>query len=399
MLSDITLLNFKCFQRPTNISLDSFTLLSGINSRGKSTAIQPLLLMRQSCEIQLSASQLYLNGDYVTLGRYSDIRSAQASRSEPLEIGFRFSEGENNLSIRYQLIDNEQDDSVAIIDNIEVGVTSTGQTINRQWNLRQDEAGVVWRNLIPSTLALPTTSTSMVNWNNVHYISADRLGPQDFYLKHSFSDFIFVGTRGEHIGSVLHSAKQTVVRAEMCLETGVTQTVPDQAAAWLGRLFGEAHLDTQATDTNVLLLFLSSESSPSRLYRPSNVGFGYSYALPIIVTALVAQPGQIVIIENPEAHLHPYAQAQLIKMLIQLSQTGIQVIVETHSDHVLNAVRVAVSEALIEPGNLSVLFFEQHPEQYLRQIRLETDGMIDLADWPEGFFDQTERDFMRLYNQ
>ena len=71
------------------------------------------------------------------------------------------------------------------------------------------------------------------------------------------------------------------------------------------------------------------------------MGFGYSYILSIVVTALIAKEGDIVILENPEAHLHPEAQTRLTFMLSKLVAMGIQVFIETHSEHVINGIRLA----------------------------------------------------------
>jgi predicted ATPase len=131
-------------------------------------------------------------------------------------------------------------------------------------------------------------------------------------------------------------------------------------------------------------------------YRPVNVGFGYSYALPIIVSGLVAKPGERLIVENPEAHLHPYAQSQLIKFLAKVSATGVQVFIESHSDHVLNAMRIAVLDKVIEHGNLNVLYFDRSASQRVEQIPVKEDGSIEY--WPVGFFDQTDKDFERLFS-
>jgi predicted ATPase len=399
MLTELILANFKCFHRRTPVPLKQFTLLTGVNSTGKSTAIQPLLIMHQSVDCDESARQLYMNGRYVSLGRFSDVRSAQASRSDAMEVAFTFADSGGDLTVTYGLSAEDRDDSLAAVKRFEAKGNRGGKVFTSGWDINHYPSPPLrsWNNLIPGHVKLPTAAEQMIKWDNIHYISADRLGPQEYFVKHSFPQDMFVGPRGEYSGSVLLAAKQTEVRKEMGVDTGATRTVPDQAAAWLARLFGEAHLDVRATETNILLLLLSSESSPSRLYRPSNVGFGYSYALPIIVSALIAKPGQLLIVENPEAHLHPSAQAQLILMLVRLAMSGVQVVVETHSDHVLNALRVAVAEKFIRSDELNILFFESGTQEYFRNIQIEPDGMIDLPNWPEGFFDQSEHDFARLY--
>jgi predicted ATPase len=143
------------------------------------------------------------------------------------------------------------------------------------------------------------------------------------------------------------------------------------------------------------LMTLRSDENPTRGYKPINVGFGYSYALPIIVSGLIAQPGDILIVENPEAHLHPYAQSQLVKFLARVSAGGVQVFVETHSDHILNGVRLAVVDKILAPQNTNILFFATGETVSITQIPIDEEGRIE--NWPERFFDQLDKDFERLF--
>ena len=87
----------------------------------------------------------------------------------------------------------------------------------------------------------------------------------------------------------------------------------------------------------------------TRRFRATNVGFGLSYTLPVIL-ALLAESGTLCLIENPEAHLHPRGQTKLAELAVRASIAGIQVIVETHSDHFMDGVRIAVRDGLISPG-------------------------------------------------
>src|SRR5260370_36481781 len=89
-------------------------------------------------------------------------------------------------------------------------------------------------------------------------------------------------------------------------------------------------------------------------YGPTSVGFGITYALPIVVAVLSAHPGSLVIIENPEAHLHPRGQVKMGELLCQASAAGIQILIETHSDHVLNGIRLAVQARKNAPANVAL---------------------------------------------
>jgi predicted ATPase len=143
-----------------------------------------------------------------------------------------------------------------------------------------------------------------------------------------------------------------------------------------------------------LLTFAISPDGTFNYYKPTNVGYGYSYVLPIIVAGLVAKPGEILIVENPEAHLHPFAQSILAKFLTLVSLKDVQVIVESHSEHILNGLRLAVNTKLIKNEQLSVLYFDREYERYFEKINIDDNGGID--NWPPDFFDQATNDLNQL---
>jgi predicted ATPase len=133
----------------------------------------------------------------------------------------------------------------------------------------------------------------------------------------------------------------------------------------------------------------------SRSMRPTSVGFGLSYTLPVVVALLAAPSGGIVLLENPEAHLHPRGQMAMGDLIARVAASGVQVIVETHSDHVLNGVRVAVKERRARHEDVSVHYFRRVTEtregderivHVVDSPRINADGRLD--DWPPGFFDQ-----------
>jgi predicted ATPase len=129
-------------------------------------------------------------------------------------------------------------------------------------------------------------------------------------------------------------------------------------------------------------------------YRATNVGFGITYAFPIIVAALASRPNALLIIENPEVHLHPRAQTAIAQLLCLAVKGGAQVLVESHSDHVLNGIRLAVKTGILEPGAVAVHFFTRAivEDRFVHTAvspEIDAHGRID--KWPEGFFDEYER--------
>jgi predicted ATPase len=140
---------------------------------------------------------------------------------------------------------------------------------------------------------------------------------------------------------------------------------------------------------------------PSRPFRATNVGFGVSYALPPIMALLAPKSDgsdvreHLVIIENPEAHIHPAGQTAMAELAARAVAGGSQVILETHSDHVLNGVRLAVAEGILDPDQVVIHYFERTGLDVRVTTPVLTDaGRLDV--WPEGFFDQHERNLSRL---
>ncbi|MGH8532219.1 MAG: AAA family ATPase [Gammaproteobacteria bacterium] len=149
---------------------------------------------------------------------------------------------------------------------------------------------------------------------------------------------------------------------------------------------------------NLRYSFVTGEQRSNR-YRSTSVGFGITYVLPVLVAVLSSAPGSIIIVENPEAHLHPRGQVRIGELLARAAAGGVQVIVETHSDHVLNGIRVAVHAGLIKPESVALHFFSRVEDAGRVRSSVESpvidrDGRLDR--WPEGFFDEWDRSLERL---
>ncbi len=143
-------------------------------------------------------------------------------------------------------------------------------------------------------------------------------------------------------------------------------------------------------------------------FRPINVGFGLSYILPMLVVLLTAHEGEMLVIENPEAHLHPRGQAEVGKLLARAAAAGIQLFVETHSDHVINGIRVAVKEGIIKPEDVNIAFFERKEHEVknksgvssteiystVNNIKIDRHGSLSM--YPDGFMDEWNNQLMEL---
>jgi predicted ATPase len=446
MLTKIELTNFKCFQETAVFPLGKITLLTGINGCGKSTLLQSLLLMRQSIAYNENTAQILVNGECISLNSFKDIRNTNVSKDEDIVLKYFFAK---NLSVStnlfefkgeivYFLTENLDDDMVGNVSKIELStrIQQLDGKQNERTNIHtiyqpkpeslnefnfQYEGFVneypevpgggntFIKDLVP-TFIFPSRHSeefwnifinshhnnilnSSLSFGHIHYISADRIGPQEYYLKSTLTRFPNVGARGQFTVNLLYKKKDELVHENLCLGQDA-KTLATQTEEWMSQILNGAKVEIPSSESNILELLLNTSASKDR-FRSANVGYGYHCILPIVVSGLIAKEGEILIVENPEAHLHPRAQSQLAKFLAIVSSCGVQVLVESHSDHILNGLRIAVLDGIIAADDLSVLYFQRNQEQPVVPIPVQPSGAIEV--WPEGFFDQMDKDFSRLF--
>jgi predicted ATPase len=147
----------------------------------------------------------------------------------------------------------------------------------------------------------------------------------------------------------------------------------------------------QIPNTNSVSLGLRSSPETDH-FRPVNVGFGLTQVLPIVVAALSAKPEDILLIENPEVHLHPAGQMLMGRFLAEVAHAGVQVVVETHSDHVLSGVRRIIKASQLKADRVAIHFFRPRSEGVTQVVSPSIDPSGSIDEWPDGFFDQFDQD-------
>lgn len=367
MLESIELQNFKS-ARDLKVKLSPLTVLTGLNGSGKSTVLQAIALLKQSLRAGAVSQELLLQGSLVRLGRSEDVRFENAADDE---IGFivRTPNGEIKLS----------------------SPTITGRdTLLLRCNGDTDDLVVQLE-------------------NGFQFIQADRITPAGHYQQASTLERAagWLGCGGEYtVDFLLQNEAMKVspgrlsprehptLSADLLKQVAPTESLLDQTSGWLQQLSPGVRpraVAVELADATSLRFSYTGTSvdSGGREHRPSNVGFGLTYCLPIIVACLAAPTGALLLLENPEAHLHPRGQSALGQLLSRCAADGVQVIVETHSDHVLNGIRVAAKRAEIPNDAVTVHFFSRDIESGASSITspvLHANGRF--SDWPEGFFDE-----------
>jgi predicted ATPase len=291
VLTEVRLENFKCFGAEVVIPTGRLNLLTGINAKGKSTTLQAILILHQSIDRALTGARVLdrieLNGRYARLGTFREIQNRDRPKGEPVQIGLELSDPDTTATTRLFLEQSDDAARWAGIVKIEVERIAGAKSIFE--GSEEPPKGEQFLTLDFREQATPredrfAIASGLERFGRVHYVSADRLGPQDFFTWSNDSGFLSVGVRGERTAEVLYLAgqEQRVIEDGRAREESETRVITDQASAWLSHIFDGGKVRAVAPmDTPILTLEMNADGS-AHYHRPINIGFGYSYALPIL---------------------------------------------------------------------------------------------------------------------
>ena len=368
MIRQLEIENFKSHKH-TKLDFPNLTVLCGANGSGKSSIIQALLLIRESNLANSNGSFEYLNlkTDSVIIGTAKDALYQFSAKDE---ISFKILTDSGNMILNFQI----KDLTKSLIEK-------STHTIDNE--IFSESLFYLW---------------------GCQFIGAARLGPQISYPKNDFFVDIYEQIsekegKSEYVVHFLDKKRNQEVIPEIC-KTGFAADLFAQVAAWEKEISTGVNLFVE--DKGLLGYELTyqfnTDKGRTEKFNAINVGFGLTYVLPVIVAILSAQKGAILFIENPEAHLHPKGQAQLAELIALAAQAGIQIVIETHSDHIINGILVQCKKFEsekkgIDKNNVRLYNFnieEGHINTSVEDIKILEGGKIDKQ--PNGFFDQIQND-------
>ena len=399
MLRNIKLTNFKCFEQ-LDLDCAPLNLLCGLNGMGKSTVIQAMLVLRQSLESgELQYGRLVLGGERVDLGTGSDVLFEDAERDV---LGFELVDHDGEGHKYEQTFDCPRTSDI-------LGASPEVKARGVWADLMEEDPGLASKVLQPGDIIdkpkppsyyLQYWETTQPFGGRFVYVNAERVGPRKSY---PLSDVLArqgdFGSKGEYAWNYLNRNQDELLPVDdpRCVEgdrRGLLYTVD----RWLQDVCPGTHLQLEevtAADAVIAgFTFDRTGDVASQRYRATNVGFGLSYTLPVIL-ALLSPPGTLCLIENPEAHLHPRGQTKLAELAARAARAGVQVFAETHSDHFMDGVRIAVRDGLIDTEDAAFHYFERDGNKSIvTSLKADSDGR--LPHWPTGFFDQHEENLTKL---
>lgn len=380
MLQSIELKNFKCIKKK-HFPLRNLNVLLGLNGQGKSSFIQSLLVLRQSKTV----ANILLNGELIKLGTTKDVLY-QYSKNEDLAMTLCFSQREPFTIIYKYKIDADYFDQKEIIkaDNTkDIGITG--------------EKDFLWNKNFQYLNAQRIEPKSMNHTSYSKVVDENNIGKHGEYTAHYIE---LRGTEEVHFENIVHP--KSVIHDEVTNKNIINKTLINQINLWLGEISPGVSVRTTKVSSDFVMLeydFKQPNLGHTNKFKPENVGFGISYALHVITALLIAKPGQMLIIENPESHIHPRGQAELGRLIGLVAQNDVQIIIETHSDHLLNGIRVAVKEGDIDKDRVIAFYFEKivdTTEQYARITDIEIDKNGTLSAHPKNLLDEWSNQLSKL---
>lgn len=365
--------HFKCFEE-ADIYLNNLTVMTGSNGMGKSTAIQALLYLRRTIE----HCAIWANDIYV----YDEINNLNVS----LNGAYCLSLGTSSFVLPRNYEGN----------TISIGLFNEKEEIIVKYEADNRDPKL-W--LTPIDIQKSEKTDFPVFKQEFYYLNAERIGPRVNQIL-QFSDYPNAGWQGETTAQLIDLEKGYFkIENERRFKNTEVNYLIDQLNNWLNFVMDGVKVKVETSiKTLTSQILLENPYTDSEPTLATNLGFGISYILPILATGLIAKKGSYFIIENPEAHLHPSAQSKIGRFLAMVASAGVNVIIETHSDHVINGLQIAVAKKEIEYNDVVINYFSysnENAQPNIQPITIKEKG--ELSDWPSGFFDQTQIDFAELF--
>lgn len=399
-ITRIAVEGFKSISKRQSIDIAPLTILAGANSSGKSSIMQPLLMLKQTLEATYDPGPLKIDGPNVKFTSSEQFLSNRGMNPRHLQVmldtqtlkfevtlvtgsetGFEVDEETydvlgSRVTLFPKMSSSQISEALKNFKPLKDLAHHTFQVSRNRFFLNLKEEP--WRSL---TLEYPSNYI-----HDVIHVPGLRKNPLRTYPVASAGPN-FPGTFADYVGSIIAAWQSENSK----LAEGLNQDL-----AWLGlaKKIDARRLTEVEIDLRINLL---SNGKIRDMVSIADVGFGVSQIIPVLVALRVADEGRFVYLEEPEIHLHPRAQVKFADILADAAKRGVRVVAETHSSLLLRAIQTLVAKGTLDPKLVRLHSFSRDSDGVTQVKSVIPDENGAFGDWPEDFGDvnlQSERDYL-----
>lgn len=422
-ITGITVAGYKSIREEQHIEVRPLTILAGANSSGKSSIMQPLLLLKQTLEAPFDPGPLWLGGPNV---EFNSAEQMLSRGTDNLSIGIKVSSG-NSISVlvaytkatglrvqevsyisrKHQVTIRPDIKEAEILERVPRIREYLGEYLsqhrrnshrNDNWLLSlaigrdrwllQPELTIEGIEAGPSKLQIPIFDREFGTYGNpssliqkMIHVRGLRGNPERTYPVTAVGNS-FPGRFESYVASIIAQWQTTSDKGKL------VNLVEDLKHLDLTSSISANRLnDTQVELQVSRLPIKAKQSKRADMVNIADVGFGVSQALPVLVALHVAQPGQLVYVEQPELHLHPRAQWEMARVLADAANRGVRVVAETHSSLLLLGIQTMVAQDIIASEKVKLHWFTRNSEGNTEIKSADLTETGGFGDWPENFAD------------
>ncbi len=425
MITGFELKDFKCHEGLNSFSMPGFTIACGTNNSGKSSLLQGLYLITQHSNEGIS--RLKLNHE-LKLGSFSHILNKEKGNSETIELTYFLKErdltekGYSDISVHFIYESSSMlrclccREGDPVLRELNMDYYKGGykrlsykllddskeilyKVVHHEWNgycklrgimpesiIYKDKTGL-HREIIPKECEELLKVLEYLTAEHIHYLRAYRV---EDYKSSDLSGERGIGLSGEFTAQMVSECWNDLIDCR-----GHMESFSSLFDNWIKKILGtEYKLRCRTLDKNNYKFLVQDTVSGMEL-ELTEVGFGISQILPIITLVLVSSKEDLILIENPEIHLHPRLQGNLVDFFLWAMESGRKLVVETHSEHIINKLRLRIKERpeLAKSCNLYFFHKKEGVASY-ENIEISTDGRITY--WPKDFLEESYYDLLGL---
>ena len=396
-ITKIAVKGFKSIAEECEIDIRPLTILAGANSSGKSSIMQPLLLLKQTLEAHYDPGPLKIDGPNVQFTEAEQFLSVLSDGQETDHFQVGIGASDHDLSYSVKTTFRKRQSRIELIEmTVDQSIQPERFTLYPEMSLKKikliveppslsEDADVVKRS--GCFLRLESQHGYFV-FNAVDHLTdcifdtihlpGLRGNPVRTYKLTSIGPW-YPGTFENYAASVIHEWQET--------KNERLETLTD--ALYILGLTGQ--VDTQKIGDVGIELQVGrlphGSTSETDMVNITDVGLGVSQVLPVLAALIVAEPGQLVYLEQPELHLHPRAQVALAHVLADAAKRGVRVVVETHSSLLLLGIQTLVAEGNLSPELVKLHWFTRREDGVTEVNSADLDEAGAYGEWPEDFDD------------